>query len=482
MASLTGFRSYMLVVGVGLSAMTADGRPDLAVANFNGNSVSVLRNNCNGTFAARTDYATGVNSISVAIGDLDGETPRWPLLDVPVLRQFDPQWGDVPYAGPQYDEYLSRLRARDPQDEETRLLIARLEAARPFVNLRNKACLLTAYAMAFRATGVDPGATPVTLQNALESHPGGISRIDRVADWYGPNDAVPSMDGANVDHAILSAVYPEMRSQLLATGETASLADAILRSLRAGSPVLLNSGGGHWLVARGVERGPGGVWRVTVVDPGHSAGDGVRDLASLNVVGARSISRGAASGAGAVQANCPVRVRLVDAGARTLEFDASAGIITNTFPTAALELVYPIGLPDVVFDASALERYRSNAPMLVLIDGLATGVHIMAVEGVADGQFQINFSWPRAGSAAGHTSVSGDIREGEVREFRLPVNLGCAADWNADGFLDFFDYEEFVLCYEGVSCADGITPDFNGDGFADFFDYDDFVGAFEIGC
>ena len=58
----------------------------------------------------------------------------------------------------------------------------------------------------------------------------------------------------------------------------------------------------------------------------------------------------------------------------------------------------------------------------------------------------------------------------------------CPADFNADGFLDFFDYDEFVGCYEGGECPPGEDADFNNDGFVDFFDYDAFVGAFETGC
>jgi hypothetical protein len=57
----------------------------------------------------------------------------------------------------------------------------------------------------------------------------------------------------------------------------------------------------------------------------------------------------------------------------------------------------------------------------------------------------------------------------------------CAADFNGDGFVDFFDYDDFVACFEG-SGAPGCDADFNGDGFTDFFDYDDFVLAFETGC
>ena len=55
-----------------------------------------------------------------------------------------------------------------------------------------------------------------------------------------------------------------------------------------------------------------------------------------------------------------------------------------------------------------------------------------------------------------------------------------SADFNGDGFVDFFDYDDYVACFEGT-CPPGLDADFNGDGFVDFFDYDDFVFAFE-GC
>jgi len=51
--------------------LNADGNPDLAVASYGGNAVSVLLGNSNGTFAARTDYPTSHSPASVAIGDFN---------------------------------------------------------------------------------------------------------------------------------------------------------------------------------------------------------------------------------------------------------------------------------------------------------------------------------------------------------------------------------------------------------------------------
>jgi|GEM_PF-6795927 len=62
------------------------------------------------------------------------------------------------------------------------------------------------------------------------------------------------------------------------------------------------------------------------------------------------------------------------------------------------------------------------------------------------------------------------------------TETGCPADFNGDGFVDGFDYDDFVACFEGDPCPPGKDADFNGDGFPDGFDYDDFVLAFEEGC
>jgi hypothetical protein len=62
------------------------------------------------------------------------------------------------------------------------------------------------------------------------------------------------------------------------------------------------------------------------------------------------------------------------------------------------------------------------------------------------------------------------------------LRVVCTADFNSDGFLDFFDFDDFVLCFGESNCPPSRTADFNADGFIDFFDFDDFVAAFERGC
>lgn len=58
------------------------------------------------------------------------------------------------------------------------------------------------------------------------------------------------------------------------------------------------------------------------------------------------------------------------------------------------------------------------------------------------------------------------------------IGCACAADFNADGMVDFFDYADFVSAFASGAAA----TDINADGVIDFFDYLDFARAFAAGC
>ena len=74
----TGYDPRSVAVG----DLNDDGTPDLVTANYypgggpqsGANSVSVLLNRGDGTFRAKRDYPTGRGPISVAIGDLNGDS------------------------------------------------------------------------------------------------------------------------------------------------------------------------------------------------------------------------------------------------------------------------------------------------------------------------------------------------------------------------------------------------------------------------
>jgi hypothetical protein len=74
---------------------------------------------------------------------------------------------------------------------------------------------------------------------------------------------------------------------------------------------------------------------------------------------------------------------------------------------------------------------------------------------------------------------AGSVVEAAVDEVSVFITTcPCAADFNADGTLDFFDYLDFVAAFSSNAPA----ADFNADTVIDFFDYLDFVAAFSTGC
>lgn len=86
-------------------------------------------------------------------------------------------------------------------------------------------------------------------------------------------------------------------------------------------------------------------------------------------------------------------------------------------------------------------------------------------------------------NAQGCTQLIADIIDlDDVRFNGCQFTRSCPADFNDDGFVDFFDYSDFVECFDGGACPPGKTADYNGDGFIDFFDFKFFVRGFEAGC
>ena len=74
-AAQTTFATGVTPQSVAIGDIDGDGKPDLATANIDGNTVSVLLNTSNPgspSFAGNVDLPTGSEPISVAIGDIDG--------------------------------------------------------------------------------------------------------------------------------------------------------------------------------------------------------------------------------------------------------------------------------------------------------------------------------------------------------------------------------------------------------------------------
>jgi VCBS repeat-containing protein len=69
----TQYAAGHLARSVAIGDMNGDGRPDLAVANYDDNNVSVLLGTGNGTFGIATNFSVGANPRTVGVGDLNGD-------------------------------------------------------------------------------------------------------------------------------------------------------------------------------------------------------------------------------------------------------------------------------------------------------------------------------------------------------------------------------------------------------------------------
>ncbi len=76
------FATGSLPDSVALGDVNGDGKPDLAVANFYSNTVSVLLGNGNGIFQSQQTFGTGTNPRALALGDVNGDG----LLDLAVAN------------------------------------------------------------------------------------------------------------------------------------------------------------------------------------------------------------------------------------------------------------------------------------------------------------------------------------------------------------------------------------------------------------
>ena len=159
---------------------------------------------------------------------------------------------------------------------------------------------------------------------------------------------------------------------------------------------------------------------------------------------------------------------------------SSANTVASVvFPAGALSVDTPVTITDgstllLSVEAAGAVTYRWRKETVPLNDGPSAGGGVIS----GANSNTLTVSTAHAADAGSYDCVATNDC-GSSTSIVAFVTVTCPADFNGDGFLDFFDYNDFVTAFE---TGGGLEADFNGDGFVDFFDYLDFVTAFEAGC
>ncbi|QOJ00226.1 MAG: S8 family serine peptidase [Phycisphaeraceae bacterium] len=141
------------------------------------------------------------------------------------------------------------------------------------------------------------------------------------------------------------------------------------------------------------------------------------------------------------------------------------------------------GFYDLFTNSDDGSRLWVGSTMVVDNDGLHGMVERSGRIGLKPGLHRVRVEfWENFGGAGLIVSVAGPGLSKRVVPPAMFAYEVCGADFNGDGFIDFFDLDAYVGCFDGGSCPAGRSADYNADGFVDFFDLDEFIASFESGC
>jgi RHS repeat-associated protein len=114
---------------------------------------------------------------------------------------------------------------------------------------------------------------------------------------------------------------------------------------------------------------------------------------------------------------------------------------------------------------------------VVMIDRDLTSAWGSAADGTLETRLYFAQNW-RADTSVVLGASGAILRSYKYTAYgkRIEVDAG---DYNRDGFVDPFDYDDFMACYEDSICVGSRTADVDRNGFVDFFDFDLFVEAYD---
>jgi hypothetical protein len=456
-AAAVNFGAGSSPASVAVGDFNSDGRADLAVANLFSSNVSVLLGNGNGTFAAATNFGAGSTPASVAVGDFNSDgradlaVANDSSLSVSVLLgngngTFAPAT-DFGAGGVPFSVAIGDFNA----DGRADLAVANNGSANVSVLLGN--------GLGSFAAAVNFGAGTGPISVAI-----GDFNADGRADL-----AVANNIGNNVS---------VLRNTTAGNPLPVFTLQPVGRVVQAGASVSFSA------AANFVQGAAPYQWRrngIPLVNGGNISGATTATL-TINPVST------------------------TDAAAYDVQAtgDLCGAALRTATSTAAV-----LGVPSGIFNdsCSSPRPVFNDQPMTFSTVGATTDGPTEANLGFCCGDLQVNqdlwFLYTAPFTGVTRVSLCGSNFDSKVAIYQSATcpgspNTALAGNDDSCGTQSLADFPcvagvQYLIRVGGFGTATGTVQmsvttlsscqiDFNGDGFVDFFDYDDFVAGFEAGC
>ena len=169
----------------------------------------------------------------------------------------------------------------------------------------------------------------------------------------------------------------------------------------------------------------------------------------------------------------------------TTQYLTSNPVSLTGYVNAKLQFRRRLGIESSTYDKASIQMSLDGVNWTNLwvhsgstVNESAWSLQSFDLGATADNASGVRFRWGLGPTDSSVTYFGWNLDDIQVVATQVPTQAPCDGDFNADGFIDFTDFDQFIYAFE----TDDVAGDFNQDGFIDFTDFDAYVTAFEASC